>query len=100
MVYDSEPNVCQCFRVDIKKRKVVQNGPSFELLMSDFVCMSLDGDVVTGVSATSEFVNKFDVRQRKMVAKIRLHGAYLDIQCICDASYKSNVSFKFAIHFK
>jgi hypothetical protein len=88
-IYHDERVFC---RVDTKNRKLVQISSNFELSLDDFSCLYLNGDVVSGLGRTLESINRYDVRQKKTLDKIKISGLPSSLQYIWQTPFHLQVS--------
>jgi hypothetical protein len=93
LLYDILGELRHHCRLDVKERRIVQNGSAFELAPDNFSCLDLNGDVVSGLARTLDTINRFDVRKRVMLDKIKIYGLPRAIRYRWDTPFRRAVSF-------
>jgi hypothetical protein len=100
LIYDMMTNLCQHCVVETKNRRIVQQGPHFELSTEEFNCLELCGDVVSGLSQSLDTVNRFNIKTRQFSDKINIFGLPPTVQYMRDFIHRREVSFELAIVLK
>jgi hypothetical protein len=93
LIYEVMSDLCHHVRVDTANRRIHRSSPNFELPRNDFSYLNLDGDVVSGLAQTLDTINRFDVRQQKMLGQFKISGLPQSIQETWGTPFQRIISF-------